>query len=133
MISYSPKEIIGKDFRNYLDKDSKELVADNYKRRQKGEPVPSEYSFGIITKSGAKKTVQISSAITKDKDGKIKTVAQILDITDKVHAKNRLIESERRYRTLFETAGDSIFIMENDLFIDCNERTLELFNWAAAV
>ena len=36
-------------------------------------------------------------------------------------------ESEQRYRTLFETAGDAIFLMEGDKFIDCNPKTLEMF------
>ncbi len=31
------------------------------------------------------------------------------------------------YRTLFETAGDAIFLMDKDTFIDCNRRTLEMF------
>jgi len=38
-----------------------------------------------------------------------------------------LHKSELQYRTLFESAGDAIFIMKNDTFINCNERTLEMF------
>ena len=40
---------------------------------------------------------------------------------------NNLQESENRYRTLFESANDAIFIMKDDLFIDCNRQTLEMF------
>jgi PAS domain S-box-containing protein len=38
-----------------------------------------------------------------------------------------LSESEHRYRTLFEVAGDAIFLMEGQRFIDCNPRTLDMF------
>lgn len=38
-----------------------------------------------------------------------------------------LRENEIRYRTLFENAGDAIFLMKEDLFADCNAKTLELF------
>lgn len=36
-------------------------------------------------------------------------------------------DSEERYRTLFENAGDGIMILEGDRFIDCNARSLEMF------
>jgi PAS domain S-box-containing protein len=39
----------------------------------------------------------------------------------------RLQESERRYHSLFEFAGDAIFLMQGDRFVECNTRTLELF------
>ncbi|OQW98534.1 MAG: hypothetical protein BWK74_04340 [Desulfobacteraceae bacterium A6] len=36
-------------------------------------------------------------------------------------------EAERRYRTLFEGANDAIFIMKEDRFVECNQKTLEVF------
>jgi len=38
-----------------------------------------------------------------------------------------LRESEKRYRTLFESANDAIFILQNNLFINCNQKALEMF------
>jgi len=38
-----------------------------------------------------------------------------------------LRESEGRYRTLFESANDAIFLMREDMFIDCNSQTLKIF------
>ncbi len=38
-----------------------------------------------------------------------------------------LAESELKFRTLFETASDAIFLMRADRFIDCNDRTLVMF------
>lgn len=43
-------------------------------------------------------------------------------------AEEALLESERKFRTLFENAGDAILISDGDRFIDCNARTLELFH-----
>ena len=34
---------------------------------------------------------------------------------------------EAQYRTLFDVAGDAIFLMEGDRFVDCNSSTLEIF------
>ncbi|MFI5379277.1 MAG: PAS domain S-box protein [Tepidisphaerales bacterium] len=44
------------------------------------------------------------------------------------HRAGRELEaSERKYRTLFETAGDAILLMEEGRFIDCNLRAIRMF------
>ncbi|MDP2797669.1 MAG: PAS domain S-box protein, partial [Methanoregula sp.] len=42
-------------------------------------------------------------------------------------SERRINESEERYSTLFENASDAIFMIERDVFVDCNTRALELF------
>jgi len=42
-------------------------------------------------------------------------------------AEHRIRESEGRYKTLFETAQDAIFIVEDLEFVDCNAGTLRMF------
>jgi PAS domain-containing protein len=44
-----------------------------------------------------------------------------------------LIESEERYRTLFEAANDAILLIQGDQIIDCNPKTLEIFGCAKAL
>ena len=51
----------------------------------------------------------------------------VVDITAEKRAQEALIESETRYRALFENANDAIFLMSEDVFVDCNDRTLEMF------
>ncbi len=41
--------------------------------------------------------------------------------------RNILNENEQKYKMIFETANDSILLMQKDKFIDCNEKTLELY------
>ncbi len=38
-------------------------------------------------------------------------------------------EGTARYQTLFEKAHDAIFLMQEDRFVDCNPRTLEMFGY----
>ncbi len=40
---------------------------------------------------------------------------------------NTIRESEVRYRTLFESANDAVFLVKDDILIDCNKRALEMF------
>jgi len=49
------------------------------------------------------------------------------DVTERLRSRERLEEREHLFSTLFETANDAIFMMQGGQFIDCNERTLEMF------
>jgi PAS domain S-box-containing protein len=51
----------------------------------------------------------------------------LLDITERKRAQKALVENELKYKTLFETANDAIFIMDHEIFKDCNVKTLEIF------
>ncbi len=53
------------------------------------------------------------------------------DITARIDAERGRRTSEGRYRSLFEAAGDAIFLMqlpeEGPVFLDCNSRACEMF------
>ena len=51
----------------------------------------------------------------------------IANALERKQAAEALLESEHRYRTLFEAASDSIFVMKGELFFDCNSQTLQMF------
>jgi PAS domain S-box-containing protein len=51
----------------------------------------------------------------------------VRDITERKNAEEALKDNETKFRTLFEFANDTIFLMDNDIFIDCNQKTLEMF------
>ncbi|MHA2425758.1 MAG: PAS domain S-box protein, partial [Candidatus Thorarchaeota archaeon] len=59
--------------------------------------------------------------------GELLIQAIVRDITERKKAEQATRDSEMRYRTLFETAHDAIFLMNNDIFLDCNDKTLEMF------
>jgi PAS domain S-box-containing protein len=83
ILGYSREEIIGHDFREFLDEESKTLVAKRYARRQQGEEVAPWYEFGLIRKDGEYRDAELSAAVVRDNSGKPTTVGQILDITER--------------------------------------------------
>lgn len=54
-------------------------------------------------------------------------IETIRDVTEERLIEQALHESESKYRTLFETAGDAIMLMRGSRFLDCNDRTLAMF------
>lgn len=49
------------------------------------------------------------------------------DITESKLAEEKLIESKNKYSALFDNAEDGIFLMREYLFIECNNKVLEMF------
>ena len=49
------------------------------------------------------------------------------DITEEKKAQEEQRENEIKYQLLFSSANDAIFLMNEDIFTDCNEKTLEMF------
>ncbi len=124
ILDYSYDEIIGQDFRNFLDEESKKLVADRYIRRQKGEKVPPRYEFNVVRKNGEKRRVEIISTVNTELEGGIKTIAQILDITERKKTEQKLKESEKKFRRIFEDSPFSIVLIDLDgKLIECNPAT----------
>ncbi len=133
MLDYAVDELIGTDFREYLDEESRALVADRYIRRQRGEDVPSRYEFNVIRRDGSKRRVEISSTVIKNSNGGVRTVAQILDITDRKRFEEELRASEAKYRDLFESSRDVIYISSPEgEIIDINPAAEELFGYTRA-
>jgi PAS domain S-box-containing protein len=63
-----------------------------------------------------------------DENGRISfLIPEGRDITELRQIQTTLKESETRYRTLFENAGDAILIMDGIRFSDCNDKALEIF------
>ncbi|MEA3420394.1 MAG: PAS domain S-box protein [Acidobacteriota bacterium] len=99
---YTRKEIIGSDFKDFLDEESTRLVTDRYIRRQRGEKVPPRYEFNIIRKDGEKRRVEISSTVIKNSAGRIQTVAQILDITERKKMEDNIRSSLKEKEVLLQ-------------------------------
>jgi len=56
-----------------------------------------------------------------------KVAVSFSDVTEKNKAYKELEKSELKFKSLFDLANDSIFLMNEDIFVDCNQKTLDLF------
>ncbi|MGE0089942.1 MAG: PAS domain S-box protein [Bacteroidales bacterium] len=79
--------------------------------------------------TGKKKTfVRVLFKTTlNSKTNKVVGVCLVEDFTERQKSKELIKEKEEKFRRLFESAIDSIFLLKDGVFIDCNHKTLEMF------
>jgi PAS domain S-box-containing protein len=125
---YQKEEIIGQDFRKFLEEESRAIVEERYLRRQKGEKVLPRYEFKIVRKDGEKRDVELKATAIQDKCGKVRSIAQLLDITERKKIENERKRFEERLSTL-NNYGQSLNMAKNmeeiyKLTLDAMEKTL---------
>ncbi len=106
-------------------KDEKVKIAVK-KSLEKGE----SYFEDWYTSVTANKTTFVRILFKSIKDEKNKTIAGIgliEDISDRKKAEQNQKLSEEKFRLLFENSNDAILVLDKDIFIDCNEKTLKMF------
>jgi PAS domain S-box-containing protein/putative nucleotidyltransferase with HDIG domain len=131
IFGYSAEEIIGQDFRKFLDKESKKLIVDRYFQRQRGKKVPHRYEAKIFRKDGCIRHVEISSSVIRSTEGNMETVAQILDITERKQIEEALQESRERYKALFDRSLYCIYVHDfKGNFLDANKAALDLLGYS---
>lgn len=118
---YPPEELIGKDIAFLFAHDVLTQKPLRYDVLKEGKTMHSQRV--LTRKDGSGIIIEMNSRMMPDGT----YTAFIRDITERINAEKRVVESELKFRTIFETANDSIFIMNNEIFVDCNQRTLDLF------
>ena len=108
ILGYSEEEIRSLPFTHFIHPEDREMVVERHMRRIKGEEVPREYSFRIVTKDGSVRWVEIHAVVIPWKD-KPATLNFVGDITERKRVEEALQESENKYRNIFNNSIEGIF------------------------
>jgi len=126
---YTKDEFASETFEDFIHPVDKNIVIQRHFKRMKGEEVSSVNSFRIIDKNNRVKWVE-ANAVLIEWEGEPAILNFMTDITDRKQSEEALRESEARYRTLFESANDAIFLeTEFQEIIDVNDRACEMFGY----
>ena len=91
------------------------------------EPYDVEYRFR--RKDGIYLWMHDRGFFLSDSAGRpVKMLGMMEDVTNQKELERRVGSSELRHRLLFEHANDAVFVMEGELFIDCNPRAMQMFD-----
>jgi PAS domain S-box-containing protein len=64
---------------------------------------------------------------SKDEPGQVRLYGGLRDITARKEAEAAQAKSEVRFRTLYESSGDAVMLLDENGFFDCNEATVHMF------
>lgn len=86
-----------------------------------------------VRKDGSMFSVYLISQVIRDKDDKpVCVMASFMDVSQRKANEKALRESEEKYRTIFETTGTSIIILEEDMTISLVNSEFERFSGYSA-
>ena len=117
IVGYPYEQVIGEDFRKFVSADSREMVSSRYVRGQKGEIIPSRYEFDILRGDKVIRHVEISATVFKDVSNRVKTLAQILDITEHAKADSDLKKAHDELERLVDERTAKLRMSEDALRI----------------
>jgi diguanylate cyclase (GGDEF)-like protein/PAS domain S-box-containing protein len=83
-------------------------------------------AFSVVCKDGAVKEIEFKGTVLEDG----RTIIMLSDITERVRTEDELRESEMRYRTLFDSAADAIFVHDlRGRFVDVNRVACDRYGY----
>ncbi|MGB7574159.1 MAG: PAS domain S-box protein, partial [Thermodesulfobacteriota bacterium] len=109
---YRREELIGTDFRNLLDEESRTLLADREDKRARGIKLPSHFELNVLQKDGWIRNAEISASAVKDSKGDVNIIVLLKDITDRRKAEEALRQSEERYRSIIDNIQEAYYEMD---------------------
>ncbi|MDD1773162.1 MAG: PAS domain S-box protein, partial [Methanomassiliicoccales archaeon] len=130
MGGYTIEETVGRPFTDFVWPEDVPKLADYYKRRLRGEEVPSIYEARLKGKRGECLHVELNTAVI-EYEGRPAEFAIVRDLSYKIEAQEALRRSEQKYRTIFETTGTAMVMIEEDGTISlANEEILNLTGYS---
>jgi PAS domain S-box-containing protein len=106
-LGYAPSEMVGKGLIEFISPTA-QPVFDHYLKLVAAQPSVNGL-MNFITKEGEKRVWRYRNARIEGERKAVYILGHAQDITDSKRAEEALIESERRFRDLFENASDVIY------------------------
>jgi PAS domain S-box-containing protein len=118
------KEITSLSPYDLLTDQSKQLLLERLRQMGLGEKVTENPEYEFIDKSGKRRWLQLNSKNIYDSEGSVIGADVVAhEITERKQSEEELLESEEKYRNVFENANEAIFVAQEGNLIYFNPIT----------
>ena len=127
LLGYAREEVLSRNFAEFLHPDDADCFRQHFSQ-SKASGEMHDIQLRLMHENGSVIYATFNRKIVCNEDGSFKqTHCTFSDISDLKHTEARLQESEKKYRTLFELAGNAV------LLIDLADGSIADFNDQACV
>ena len=133
MLGYPESELLAKTFQDVTLPEDRPVGAELTDRVLSGQTETFHFEKRYLRKDGTVVWGLVSSTLIRDTRNKpLHFVTQIQDITERKRAEEALRESEKRYRELFESSSDALFLIDTatDRIVETNEMASVLYGYS---
>ncbi|HEX6600112.1 MAG TPA: PAS domain S-box protein [Gemmatimonadaceae bacterium] len=117
--------LLGMSVARTVAEEMREEVRQREDRALRGER--QRYETIVRRADGERRMVEVATAPLEERGEVVGIVASLRDVTEERRARDAVIQSEARYRNLFESATDAIYTLDLDgSFTSVNEATVQL-------
>jgi PAS domain S-box-containing protein len=122
----APGGLANRNLKDFIVPEQFQKILEETKKRS--QLAKSTYEVDIITPAGEVRNLLVTATPQIDREGNhTGNFGVFRDITELKNIQEKLRQGELRYRTLFESAQDSIFLVHENRFVDCNPAALRIF------
>ena len=133
LLGFSKVELIGKRFdkTGIISSESLEKTFENFKRRMAGENI-APYEIKAITKNGETIPAEVNANPLYEDDKVVGDLIILRDLRERLNkeiAEKGLVESEKKFREIFDATGDFLIYLDIKGFVlDVNKTALDLLS-----
>lgn len=121
MLGYQRSEVLGRQLYEFVEEESRAAVLEAVRTEREGT-----YAVLLKRKDGSSFDCESRARVVQIGGRKLRMTA-LRDITERLKAEAALKQSETKFRSLFDSANDAIFLMKQQVILDCNRMTEVLF------
>jgi len=126
-LDYKVNELVGQSVTKVFLKEDRKKVEERIEECFASPGKMFKWKIIKVKKNGERIWVK-ENACTIETPGEAKELLIVCEnITRSENTLTALAQSELKFKTLFDSANDAIFLMSKDIFIECNKKTLEMF------
>ncbi|MEO0129486.1 MAG: HD domain-containing phosphohydrolase [candidate division WOR-3 bacterium] len=129
MLGYTPEEVVGRHFREFLTPKGLEVAQEHFEKAKAGQSMQDEYTVEFLHKDGSIVLLNIKVYTIKENGKFIGRFGIARDITKIKETEKKLKGSEFKYQLLFKNIPVGVFYYDKNLILtDFNERFVKILN-----